>query len=152
MAASNKLDISPGSPDRPFYNSSQCESFATASMQRSGSFREGSENPVSSALSNVSRPTSSAVMVGEVMNFIQNFHFDMRSVSGENRCQRLVSSMLGVQPDDPFSGSVKLKQLPSSSWEEVKRAKASVRESSMRARYVILDFYISPSCNKFTNC
>uniref|UniRef100_A0A7N0TUH8 Uncharacterized protein n=1 Tax=Kalanchoe fedtschenkoi TaxID=63787 RepID=A0A7N0TUH8_KALFE len=149
MAASSKIDLPSGSPDRLFCSSTQRESFTTSSMERSSSFREGSENPVLSTLPNMAR-TSSAVVTGEIMNFIQNLHFDMKSVSGDNRCQRLMCSLFGVQLDDSVSDSMIGKFLPSSSWEELKRAKGSVREGIIRARERLKVFHSAVSVfNKY---
>ncbi|KAA8523278.1 hypothetical protein F0562_009701 [Nyssa sinensis] len=133
MAASSKFDLSSASPDRPLYT--QRASYAAATLDRSGSFRENMENPILSALPSMSR-SSSTVTQGEVTNFLQCLRFDPKSMATDHKrgdFKQLSSAALGLPPDDSPSGSSKGK-LPSPSPEELKRLKAGLRESLMKAR------------------
>ncbi|XP_057968447.1 uncharacterized protein LOC131157978 [Malania oleifera] len=139
MAASSKFDLSSGSPDRPLYASGQRGPFAAASLDRSGSFRESMDNPILSALPSMSR-SSSSVVQGDVTNFFQYLRFDPKLMAADHKVhrpgdlKRHISSALGVSPDDSPSTSSKGKLLPSPVPEELKRAKAGLRDSSNKAR------------------
>ena len=137
MAASSKFDMSSSSPDRPLY--AQRASYTAASLDRSGSFRENMENPILSSLPSMSR-SSSSVSQGDVMNFLQCLWFDPKLMFADHKFsrqvdfKRLTSAALGFPVDDSPSGSSKGKPLPSPSPEELKRLKAGLLESSIKAR------------------
>lgn len=139
MATSTKFDLSSGSPDRPLYTTGQRGSFTAASLDRSGSFREGMENPILSSLPSMSR-NSSAVTQGEVVNFFQCLRFDPKLMAADHKShrqgdlKRLTSIALGISPDDSSSGSLKSKPSPSLIAEEIKRVKAIAREISIKGR------------------
>ena len=128
MAMSGKFDPSSGSPDRPLYTSGQRGSHLTASMDRSGSFRESMENPILSSLPNNSRG-SSAVTQGDVSSFLQCLRFDPKVVAADHKSNRL-----GFSADDSLSGLSKGKILSSPVPEEIKRVKVGLRESIVKAR------------------
>ncbi|CAB4318576.1 unnamed protein product [Prunus armeniaca] len=142
MATSSKFDLSSGSPDRPLYNSGQRGSHIAAPLDRSGSFRE-MENPILSSLPNMSRSTS-LITQGDVTNFIHCLRFDPKLVASEYKSnrqgdlRRLVSVALSISPDESPSGSVKGK--PSPIPEDIKRVKAGLRESSVKARERVKTF------------
>lgn len=139
MAASSKFDLSSGSPDRPLYSSGQRGSYASASFERSGSFRdrETMENPILSSLPSMSRSSSSITQ--DVMSFFHCLRFDPKLVAQEHKLhralelRRTISAALGISPDDSTSASLKGKLL-SPSTDELKRVKAGIRESSSKAR------------------
>ncbi|XP_028074315.1 uncharacterized protein LOC114276688 isoform X2 [Camellia sinensis] len=137
MAASGKFDMSSGSPDRPLFM--QRGSYTAASLDRSGSFRENMENPILSTLPSMSR-ISSAVTQGDVLNFLQCLRFDLKSMATEHKFgrqvdfKRLTSVALGLPMDDSPSGSSKGKLPHSLPLDELKRLKAGLRDSSMKAR------------------
>ncbi|KAG2718056.1 hypothetical protein I3843_03G200500 [Carya illinoinensis] len=139
MATSSKFDIPSGSPDRPLYTSGQRGSHIAAALDRSVSFRESMENPILSALPNMSR-SSSTVTQGDVVNFFQCIRFDPKVLAADHKSsrqvdfKRQVSLALSISPDDSSSGSSKGKLLPSPIPEEVKRVKAGLRESFVKAR------------------
>lgn len=138
MSASSKFDLSSGSPDRPLYGIGKRGSSAAASLDRPGSFRENMENPILSSLPSMSRTTSTATQ-GDVTDFLQCLRFDPKVVAADHKSnrqgdfKRLVSVAFGIPPDESPSGSSKGK-LPSPSLEELKRLKASLRESIIKAR------------------
>ncbi|KAG7984023.1 hypothetical protein I3843_04G136200 [Carya illinoinensis] len=155
MATSSKFDLSSGSPDRPLYTSGQRGSHIAAPLDRSGSFRENMENPILSSLPNMSR-SSSAATQGDVVNFFQFLRLDPKLLAAEHKSNRQVdlkrhvSLALSASPDDSSSGSLKGKLLSSPVPEEVKRVKAGLRESSVKARERIKTFNESLSVfNKF---
>ncbi|KAL5768575.1 hypothetical protein ACOSQ2_015358 [Xanthoceras sorbifolium] len=139
MAMSSKFDPSSGSPDRPLYTSGQRGSHLTASMDRSGSFRESMENPILSSLPNNSRG-SSAVTQGDVSSFLQCLRFDPKVVAAEHKCNRQgdfkrhMNIALGFSADDSPTGLSKGKILSSPVPEEIKRVKTGLRESNVKAR------------------
>ncbi|XP_050270171.1 uncharacterized protein LOC126714184 isoform X1 [Quercus robur] len=137
MATSSKFDLPSSSPDRPLYTSGQRGSHIAAQLDRSSSFRESMENPILSSLPNMSR-SSSTVTQGDVLNFFQCMRFDPKTVVADYKSMRQVefkrhvSVALGISPDDSPSAYSKGKLLPLA--DEIKRAKAGLRECSVKAR------------------
>nr|XP_043620428.1 uncharacterized protein LOC122592297 isoform X2 [Erigeron canadensis] len=137
MASSSKFDLSSVSPDRPLYNSTQRGSYTAASMDRSSSFRENMENPILSSLPSMSRSNSTVTQL-DVTNFLQCLRFDPKAMAAEHKFnrhgdfRRLASAVLG-SPDESPSGSLKSKG-PNSSPDDLKRLKAGLRESTIKAR------------------
>ncbi|CAI9765948.1 unnamed protein product [Fraxinus pennsylvanica] len=107
MSASSKFDLSSGSPDRPLYSSGHRGSYATASLDRSSSFRENVENQILSTLPNMTRS----------MAF-----------------KRLATAAVGIPLEDSLPGSSNSKPLPSPSSDDLRRLKAGVREGGTKAR------------------
>ncbi|XP_021637956.2 uncharacterized protein LOC110633597 isoform X2 [Hevea brasiliensis] len=137
MATSSKFDLSSDSPDRSLYTSGQRGgSHLTAQLDRSGSFRESMENPLLSSLPNMTR-SSSVVAQGDVLNFFQCLRFDPKAVFADYKSKnqgdfkRLLNVALGMSVDESPSGPSKGK-VPAP--EEIKRLKAGLRESSVKAR------------------
>lgn len=131
MAASSKFNMSSGSPDRTLY--AQRGSYTAASLDRSGSFRENMENPILSSLPSMSR-SSSAVSQGDVHSFLQCLRFDPK-FGRQVDFKRLTSVAFGIPVDDSLSASSKVKPTSSpNSLDELKRLKAGLRESSIKAR------------------
>ncbi|KAI3694420.1 hypothetical protein L1987_77385 [Smallanthus sonchifolius] len=137
MASSGKFDLSSVSPDRPLYNSAR-GSYTAALLDRSYSFHDNMENPILSSLPSMSRSTSTVTQV-DVTNFFQCLRFDPKSMVAEHKFnrhgdfKRLAIAVLGCSPDESPSGSFKGK-LPNSSPEDLKRLKAGLRESTIKAR------------------
>ncbi|KAG8636099.1 hypothetical protein MANES_16G099400v8 [Manihot esculenta] len=137
MATSSKFDLSSDSPNRSLYTSGQRGgSHLTAQLDRSGSFRESMENPILSSLPNMTR-SSSMVAQGDVVNFFQCLRFDPKVVAADHKSnlhgdfKRHLNVALGVSVDDSPSGLSKGK-VPAP--EEIKRVKAGLRESCVKAR------------------
>ncbi|EEF48050.1 hypothetical protein RCOM_1046470 [Ricinus communis] len=137
MATSSKFDPSSDSPDRPSYTGGQRGPHLTAQLDRSGSFRESMENPILSSLPNMTR-SSSALAQGDVVNFFRCLRFDPKDlVAAEHKSNRQgdfkrhLNVALGISLDDTPSGPLKGK-IPAP--EEIKRVKAGLRESNVRAR------------------
>lgn len=140
MAASSKFDLPSDSPDGSTYMNGPRSSHGAASLERVGSFREGSENRVSSSLPSMSR-SGSTISQGDTNNLVQSLLSDLKPVVLEPRLPRAgelkrgISSILGVSPEDSVHASVNTKPLPSSSVEELKRVKGNLNESFFKARY-----------------
>ncbi|KAK6120390.1 hypothetical protein DH2020_045870 [Rehmannia glutinosa] len=138
MSASSKFDLSSGSPDRPLYASGHRGSYGASSLDRSGSFRENTENPLLSSLPNMTR-SSSSVTQGDVLNFFQCVRIDPKSMVVEHKLnrppefKRLASAAVGIPLEDSLPASSKGKQL-SPSLEDLRRLKSGVRESGTKAR------------------
>ncbi|KAK6147678.1 hypothetical protein DH2020_018590 [Rehmannia glutinosa] len=139
MSASSKFDLSSGSPDRPLYASGHRGSYGASSLDRSGSFRENTENPLLSSLPNMTR-SSSSVTQGDVLNFFQCVRIDPKSMVVEHKLnrppefKRLASAAVGIPLEDSLPASSKGKQLSSPSLEDLRRLKSGVRESGTKAR------------------
>ncbi|CAN4096749.1 unnamed protein product [Withania somnifera] len=140
MSASSKFDPSSSSPDRPLYASAQRGSYAhTASLDRSGSFRENMENPILSSLPNMTRSTLTVTRT-DAVNFFQCLRFDPKAMVTDHKLnrvidfKRLTSLTLGVPVEDSPLVSSKGKLFPSPSVEEARRLKTGLRESCTKSR------------------
>ncbi|KAM3360760.1 hypothetical protein P3S68_015614 [Capsicum galapagoense] len=139
MSASIRFDLSSSSPERPLYASGQRGIYASASLDKSASFRENMENPVLSSLPNTTRSTSTITQT-DVTNFFQCLRFDPKAMVTEHKLnrqsdfKRLTGLALGMPVED--SPVVSSKGKPSSSHfpEEARRLKAGLRESCTKAR------------------
>ncbi|KAL4269704.1 hypothetical protein GQ457_HM000780 [Hibiscus cannabinus] len=120
MAMSSKFDLSSGSPDRPLYTSGQRGAHLAAQFDRSGSFRETMENQILSSLPSMSRSTSVVAA-------------DYKS-SRQGDFKRHINVALGISADESPTVSSKGKLPPSPIPEEIKRVKAGLRDSSVKAR------------------
>ncbi|CAN4084946.1 unnamed protein product [Withania somnifera] len=129
MSASSRFDLSSSNPDRPLYASGQRGSYASASLDRSASFRDNMENPIFSSLPNTARSTSTITQT-DVTNFFSAYH----KLNRLSDFKRLTGLALGMPVED--SPVVSSKGKPSSSPfpEEARRLKAGLRESCTKAR------------------
>ncbi|CAN8230033.1 unnamed protein product [Cochlearia groenlandica] len=150
MSAPAKFDYSSGVPDRPLYRSN-----LAAQMDRSSSFRETMEHPVSSSHSNLLR-TTSPIAQTDVTNFFQCLRFDPKVVAADHKSirqgdfKRHVNFALGVQGDESPSTTLNGKLIPSPIPEEIKRLKAGLRENNVKARERVKIFNEASSVfNKF---
>ncbi|KAJ4851160.1 hypothetical protein Tsubulata_003248 [Turnera subulata] len=155
MATSSKVELSSDSPDRPLYNSGQRGSYIAAQLDRSSSFRENVENPILSSLPNMTR-SSSVVAQGDVLNFFQCLPLDPKAVVADHKSSRQgdfkrhISVALGISGDDSPSGLLKGKVPPSPLPDEIKRVKAGLRESCVKARERVEIF--SETLSVFNKC
>ncbi|XP_042051001.1 uncharacterized protein LOC121796265 isoform X1 [Salvia splendens] len=138
MSASRKFDIS-SSPDRPLYASGHRGSFGTASLDRSGSFRENLENPLLSSLPSMTRSNAS-VTQNDVVNFFHCVRVDPKSMVIDHKLnrpadfKRLASAAVGMPLEDFLPSSSKSKHLTSPALDDLRRLKSGVRESGTKAR------------------
>ncbi|XP_012443568.2 uncharacterized protein LOC105768266 isoform X1 [Gossypium raimondii] len=139
MAMSSKFDLSSGSPDRPLYTSGQRGAYLAAQLDRSGSFRETMENQILPSLSGMSR-SGSVVAQEDVSNFFQCLRFNPKVVASDHKSSRQgdfkrhINVALGISADESPTVLSKGKLLPSPIPEEIKRLKAGLRDSSVKAR------------------
>ncbi|KAG7545682.1 hypothetical protein ISN44_As12g011220 [Arabidopsis suecica] len=150
MSAPGKFDYSSGGPDRPLYRSN-----LAAQMERSSSFRETMEHPVSSSHPSMLRSTSPIAQT-DVTNFFQCLRFDPKVVAADHKSirqgdfKRHVNIALGIQGDESPSTPLKGKLIPSPIPEEIKRLKAGLRENNVKARERLKIFNEASSVfNKF---
>lgn len=138
MATSSKFDLSSGSPDRPFYAGGQRGSHLAAQLDRSGSFRD-MESSILNSPPSMSR-SSTGVTQADASSFLQCLRFDPKVVAADHKSNRQgdfkkhLNVALGVSADESPSASLKSKLLSSPVPEEIKRVKAGLRESTVKAR------------------
>ncbi|XP_020108296.1 uncharacterized protein LOC109724063 isoform X2 [Ananas comosus] len=136
MAASSKFDLSSSCPDGPTYPNGQRGPYATASLERSASFREGMESRISSAPS-LSRSSLTQAQ-GDFVNLVHSLISDFKPVfadqkllrSGEIR--RAINSVIGSSSEES-SASIGARY-PPSTVEELRRAKSSLGGNLSKAR------------------
>ncbi|XP_013714523.1 uncharacterized protein BNAC01G08670D isoform X2 [Brassica napus] len=150
MSAPGKFDYSSGGPDRPLYRSN-----LASPMERSSSFRETMEHPVSSSHASMLRTTSPLAQT-DVTNFFQCLRFDPKVVAADHKSirqgdfKRHVNIALGIQGDESPSTTPRGKLTPSPITEEIKRLKAGLRENNVKARERVKIFNEASSVfNKF---
>ncbi|MBA0806802.1 hypothetical protein Gohar_022655, partial [Gossypium harknessii] len=142
MAMSSKFDLSSGSPDRPLYTSGQRGAYLAAQLDRSGSFRETMENQILPSLSGMSR-SGSVVAQEDVSNFFQCLRFNPKVVASDHKSRRQgdfkrhINVALGISADESPTVLSKGKLLPSPIPEEIKRLKAGLRDSSVKASELV---------------
>ncbi|CAH8300294.1 unnamed protein product [Eruca vesicaria subsp. sativa] len=149
MSAPGKFDYSSAALDRPPYRSN-----FGSQMERSSSFRESMEHPVSSH-PNMLRGTSPIAQT-DVTNFFQCLRFDPKVVAADHKSirqgdfKRHANIALGIQGDESSSVALKGKSVPSPIPEEIKRLKAGLRENNVKARERVKIFNEASSVfNKF---
>ncbi|RAL37099.1 hypothetical protein DM860_004021 [Cuscuta australis] len=150
MSASSKYDLTSSSPDRPLYGSAHRGSYGVMSLDKTGNM----DNPMSSSLANMGRSSSGATQ-GDVVKFFQCLRIDPKAMVTEHKLRqidykRLTSLSLGVPLDDSPSVSSKGKTLSSSSPEDGRRLKLSLRDGCIKARERVKIFYESSSV--FSKC
>ncbi|KAI3913681.1 hypothetical protein MKX01_035877 [Papaver californicum] len=134
MSSSNKYGLASDSPDRPTYPSGQRGVYGAASLNRSGSFREGMENRILSSRPSMSR-SGSACSPAEVANFLHSLPLDAKVMASGQKLPRqvevskILSASLGVSQDNTHSGSSTTRVAP----EGIRRAKGAVLENMGRA-------------------
>ncbi|CAH9110437.1 unnamed protein product [Cuscuta epithymum] len=151
MSASSKYDLTSSSPDRMVYGSGQCRSYGATLLEKTGNM----DNPMKSSLPNMARSSSSGATQGDVVKFFQCLRIDPKAMVTEHKLRqidfkRLTSLSLGAPLEDSPSMPSKGKPISSSSPEDVRRLKLSLRESCSKARERVKIFYESSSV--FNKC
>ncbi|XP_072984829.1 uncharacterized protein [Typha latifolia] len=132
MAASSKFDLMSSSPDGPTFPNGQRGPYAAASLEKSGSFREGRENRISS---NISRSVSTSAQGDPVS--VQSLLSDLKTVVVDQKLprpgdiKRVMSSIVGTSAEESLS--IGGRHLPCSV-EDIKRVRNNLNESSSKAR------------------
>ncbi|THU53437.1 hypothetical protein C4D60_Mb10t14390 [Musa balbisiana] len=137
MAGSSRAESASSSMDGPNFaatahHSAQRGAYSSSGLERSGSFRESSENRALVPGPGASRNTSFSPEIPSLSQYLPLEPFLM----GEQRYSRSgeLRRVLGVTVEDHSFGSAQFKPLPPIASEELKRFKASILESSSRAR------------------
>lgn len=133
MASSTKSDLVSGSPDGHGYFNAQRGSYAAASLERSGSFREGGDGYAMFSASNSSR--SAAV---NSINLVQSLALDLRPATVDHKTSRLdlkksISSIFGTSAEDSTSLPSLGRNLPNAI-EEIRRMRSNLNDNSNKAR------------------
>ncbi|XP_068644195.1 uncharacterized protein [Aristolochia californica] len=138
MATSNKFDLPSGSPESSSYANGPRTYYAVSSLDRSGSFREATENRTLSSQPNVLR-SGSTLSHGDVVNLIQSLPFDIKQMAADQKfprqgeIKRMITSALGISQDDALISTLNVKSLPSSSQGGIRRVKAILSDGSNKA-------------------
>lgn len=133
MASSTKSDLVSGSPDGHGYFNAQRGSYAAASLERSGSFREGGDGYAMFSASSSSR--SAAV---DSINLVQSLAVDLRPATVDHKTSRLdlkksISSIFGTSIEDSTSIPSLGRNAPNAI-EEIRRMRSNLNDNSNKAR------------------
>ncbi|XP_064968569.1 uncharacterized protein LOC135614775 isoform X1 [Musa acuminata AAA Group] len=136
MAGSMRAESAASSLDGPkfsaAYHNGQRGAFSGSGLERSGSFRESSENRIMVTGPGTSRNTTLSSELPSLSQYLSLEPFSM----GEQKYSRTgeLRRVLGVTVEEHPFGSVQSKALPPIASEDLKCFKASISESSSRAR------------------
>ena len=141
MASSTKSDLVSGSPDGHGYFNAQRGSYAAASLERSGSFREGGDGYAMFSASSSSR--SAGV---DSVGLLQSLAVDLRAVTVDHKTSRLdlkksISSIFGTPTEDSTSIPSLGRNLPNSI-EEIRRMRSNLNDASNKARYYFTNHFV----------
>lgn len=142
MASSTKSDLVSGSPDGHGYFNAQRGPYAAASLERSGSFREGGDGYAMFSSSSSSRPAAV-----DSINLLQSLAVDLRTATVDHKTSRLdlkksISSIFGTSTDDSTSIPSIGRNLPNSI-EEIRRMRSNLNDISNKARYYFITYVVS---------
>ena len=134
MASGTKSDLISGSPDGHGYFSMQRGAYAAASLERSGSFREGGD---SSTMFPASSSSRSAGM--DSATLLQSLALHLRPATVDHRTSRFdvkksISSILGTSPEESTSTPSIGRNIPGAV-DEIRRVKSNLNDISNKARY-----------------
>lgn len=139
MAGSTRFELAAGSPENSAFPSAYPNgrgNYSSASLDRSGSFREGGENRILNSgpgLARGSTPLSMEMPPSQFLNLEQIVTADQKFTrSGELR--RVLGVPLASTAEDHSFGASHLKPAPPIAAEELKRFKASVLDTSNKTR------------------
>ncbi|KAF3780501.1 hypothetical protein EJ110_NYTH36358 [Nymphaea thermarum] len=142
MASGGRFDSASGSPEGSTllssYSNGQRSSFAAGSLDRSSSFREGSDSRITGSGSSISRGDASSYV--DLPSISQWMNLDSISM-GDQKFTRLgelkkalnISSIM-LTEDGSFGTALHSKPLSPPMLEDLKRLKSSIIESSARAK------------------
>lgn len=143
MAGNMRFELSSGTPEEAGFSGSypngQRGNYQNASLDRSGSFREGGESRIFSSGTGIPRGNATATM-GNLPSLSQCLMLEQITLGDQKYHPRLgeIKRVLGVSfgstGEDNFFGLAHSKAPPPVAAEELKRFKASVVETSAKAR------------------
>jgi len=142
MASSTKSDLVSGSPDGHGYFNAQRGSYAAASLERSGSFREGCDGYAMFSASSSSRSAA----VEDSINLVQSLAVDLRPATVDHKTSRLdlkksISSIFGTSTEDSTSIPSLGRNLPNAI-EEIRRMRSNLNDNSNKARYHFITYFV----------
>ena len=137
MASSTKSDLLSGSPDGHGYFNGSRGSYSSASLERSGSFREGGDSYATFPVSSSTR--SPAI---DSATLLQSLAMELRAATLDQKASRLdvkksISSIFGTSPEESTSTPCTGRNFPNSV-EEIRRLRHNLNEMSNKARYYSL--------------
>ncbi|XP_062231169.1 uncharacterized protein LOC133928725 [Phragmites australis] len=133
MASGTKSDLVSGSPDGHGYFNAQRSPYAAASLERSGSFREGGDG-----YAMFPAPSSSRSTGVDSATLLHSLAVDLRTATVDHKTSRLdlkksISSIFGTSPEDS-TPTPSLGRNLSNSVEEIRRMKNNLNDNSNKAR------------------
>ncbi|KAK8938704.1 hypothetical protein KSP39_PZI011460 [Platanthera zijinensis] len=138
MVGSTKAELASSSLDGPAfvagYPSVLRSSYSAPSLERSGSFRDSLENRLMISASSVSRNVSPTLEIPPLPHYLSLEPFSTTELNLKYSRQGELRRALGVSVEEHSFGSLQSKPLPPIASEELKRFKASVLDTSTRAR------------------
>lgn len=132
MASGTKSDLVSGSPDGHGYFNAQRVPYAAASLERSGSFREGGDGYA------MFPSSSSRSATVDSVNLLKSLAVELRTVTVDHKASRLdlkksISSIFGTTTEDSKSIPSLGRNLPNSI-EEIRRMRSNLNDVSNKAR------------------
>ncbi|XP_020678371.1 uncharacterized protein LOC110096662 isoform X1 [Dendrobium catenatum] len=138
MVGSTRAELASSSLDGPAfasgYPSGPRGSYSSPSLERSGSFRESLENRLMASASGTSRNASASLDIPSLSQYLPLEPFSTSELNLKYSRQGELRRALGVSVEEHSFGSLQSKTLPQIASEDLKRFKASVLETSNRAR------------------
>lgn len=137
MVGSTRAELASSSLDGssfPGYQSLSRGAYASPSLERSGSFRDSLENRLMASASGASRNASPSLDNPPLSQYLSLEPFSTSELNLKYSRQGELRRALGVSVEEHSFGSLQSKILPPIASEELKRFKASVLETSTRAR------------------
>ncbi|XP_020680414.1 uncharacterized protein LOC110098045 isoform X1 [Dendrobium catenatum] len=138
MAANSRFDYSLSSPDGPTYSNGQRGSYSAATLEKLGSFREGSDRILSSPPG--TSKANAAAFQGDMICLLQSLASDLKVITTDHRLnrsgemKRAVTNIFGTYANDTSSVAFGTKPLTSSCLEEIKRLKNNLQDHVTKAR------------------
>ncbi|CAM0955949.1 unnamed protein product [Alopecurus aequalis] len=133
MASGTKSDLLSGSPDGHGYFNGSRGPYSAASLERSGSFREGGDNyamfPVSSSCR--SPAVDSATLLHSLAMELRTATLDQKAAQLD--VKKSISSIFGISPEESISTPCTVRNFPNSV-EEIRRVKNNINDMSNKAR------------------
>ncbi|KAK9170414.1 hypothetical protein Syun_002554 [Stephania yunnanensis] len=140
MAGSTRFELSASSPEGSAFNSSYTNvprgNYSGANLERSGSFREGVESRNANSGQGLGKVSASSLMEMPLPQFLALEPITMgdQKFTRTGEARRVLGFTLGSGSEDHSFGVAHLKASPLIASEELKRLKASVLDTSNKAR------------------
>ncbi|XP_020583198.1 uncharacterized protein LOC110026560 [Phalaenopsis equestris] len=139
MRADFRIDLPSSRSDGPNYGNGHRAPYTISALEKSGSFREGSDRIFSSP-HNISK-FSSTTSQDDMTCLLQSLASDLKGVAPDPKLnrpgemKRAMSSIFGAPTENSSASTFETKQFPSSSLEGMRRLKNNLQESSSKASH-----------------